>query len=47
MNTKQLLSRLGFLTLRDGTLEVQGKNKPEIVEFKLLLQQLEQEFDLG
>jgi len=37
MNIKQMLSRLGFLTLRDGTIEVQGKNRPELPEFKLLL----------
>jgi hypothetical protein len=47
MNIKQMLSRMGFLTLRDGTIEVQGKNKPEMPEFKTILGQLEQEFDLG
>ena len=30
MNIRQMLSRLGFLTLRDGTIEVAGKNKPEL-----------------
>lgn len=47
MNSKQMLSRLGFLTLRDGTIEVAGRNKPEMPEFKHILAQLEQEFDLG
>jgi hypothetical protein len=41
MNMKQLLSRLGFLTLRDGTIEVAGKNKPEIADFKIMLSSLE------
>lgn len=41
MNMKQMLSRLGFLTLRDGTVEVGGKNKPEIADFKIMLQNLE------
>ncbi len=47
MNMKQMLSRLGFLTLRDGTIEVQGKNKPEIPIFKQILGSLEQDYDLG
>lgn len=47
MNTKQLLSRMGFLTLRDGTIEVKGQNKPELPELKNLMQSLEQEYDLG
>ena len=42
-----MLSRLGFLTLRDGTVEVGGKNKPEIGNFKNLLSSIEQEYDLG
>ena len=46
MNSKQMLSRMGFLTLRDGTLEIQGKNKPEIPELKGLLQTLEEDFDM-
>ena len=37
MNIKQTLSRLGFLTLRDGAIEVAGKNKPELATFKNLL----------
>jgi hypothetical protein len=37
MNIKQTLSRLGFLTLRDGTIEVAGKNRPELPNFKNLL----------
>jgi hypothetical protein len=37
MNIKQMLSRLGFLTLRDGSIEVAGKNKPEIGEFRKVL----------
>jgi hypothetical protein len=37
MNVKQMLSRLGFLTLRDGTVEVEGKNKPELPNFKNIL----------
>jgi hypothetical protein len=37
MNIKQMLSRLGFLTLRDGTVEVAGKNRPELPIFKNLL----------
>jgi len=47
MNIRQMLSRLGFLTLRDGTIEVAGKNKPELQSFKSILSQLETEFDLG
>ena len=47
MNIKQMLSRLGFLTLRDGTIEVQGKSKPELPEFRSLLQNLESDYDLG
>lgn len=47
MNIKQTISRLGFLTLRDGTIEVAGKNKPELPNFKNLLADLETEFDLG
>jgi hypothetical protein len=47
MNIKQMLSRMGFLTLRDGTIEVQGKSKPDIPDFKSLLASLEQEYDLG
>jgi hypothetical protein len=42
-----MLSRLGFLTLRDGSVDVAGKNKPELPHFKTLLLQLESEFDLG
>jgi hypothetical protein len=37
MNIKQMLSRLGFLTLRDGTIEVAGKNRPEIGDFRNVL----------
>jgi hypothetical protein len=37
MNAKQMLSRLGFLTLRDGTLEIKGENKPELSEMKSIL----------
>ncbi len=47
MNMKQMLSRLGFLTLRDGNIDVSGKNKPELPDFKNILQNLENEFDLG
>lgn len=47
MNIKQMLSRLGFLILRDGTFEIQGKNKPELAEFKKILQNLEMDYDLG
>ena len=41
MNIKQMLSRLGFLTLRDGTIELAGKNKPEIGDFRNLLASIE------
>lgn len=37
---------MGFLTLRDGTVEVQGKNKPEIADLKNLLQSIESDFEL-
>jgi len=46
MNIKQMLSRLGFLTLRDGTIEVAGKNRPEIGDFRNLLSSIEQEYDM-
>lgn len=41
-----MLSRLGFLALRDGSLELAGKNKPELTELKNLLLNLESEFDI-
>jgi len=47
---KQKLSRVGFLTLRDGTVEVQGDNKPEFKDLKhpaTLLSDMEQVFELG
>jgi hypothetical protein len=47
MNTKQILSRLGFLTLRDGTIEVKGQNRPEMPDFKRILASLEESYDLG
>ena len=47
LNIKQMLSRLGFLVLRDGSLETQGKNKPELPALKSILGQLESGFELG
>lgn len=47
MNQKQMLSRLGFLTLRDGQIEVKGQNRPEMPDFKRILASLEESFDLG
>ena len=38
---------MGFLALRDGSLELNPKNKPEIVDIKQILGNLELEFDLG
>jgi len=29
-----MLSRMGFLALRDGSFELNAKNKPEIVDIK-------------
>lgn len=40
------MSRLGFLVLRDGSIEVQDKNKPELAELKGILNELEFEYDI-
>lgn len=42
-----MLSRLGFLTLRDGSIELNAKNKPELVDMKNSLLNLERDYDLA
>lgn len=42
-----MLSRLGFLTLRDGSLELSPKSRPEIPELKSILKNLEIEYNMG
>jgi hypothetical protein len=37
---------MGFLTLRDGSIEIVGNNKPEIADFKNVLLSLEREYEL-
>ena len=37
MNIKQFMSRMGFLVLRDGTIEISEKNRPEVPFFKDIL----------
>lgn len=46
-NSKQMLSRLGFLTLRDGSIELAQKNRPELPELKSILRSLERDYNLG
>ena len=45
---KQSLARVGYLMLRDGTLEVKGENKPDLAvpEIANVLQELESEFNM-
>eukprot|EP00347_Sterkiella_histriomuscorum_P005933 403354707 len=47
MNYKQAMSRFGFLALRDGSLELNPKNRPEVVDMKKILLDYEQDYDLG
>jgi len=46
-NVKQALSRLGFLALRDGSLQVAEKNRPELPELRGVLAELEREVQLA
>lgn len=41
-----MLSRMGFLTLRDGSLEIKGENKPELSELKSVLANEELQFEM-
>jgi len=44
---KQTLSRLGFLALRDGKIEIQGQYKPDFKDLEKLSKEWERSFDLG
>ena len=44
LSIKQELSRLGYLTLRDGSLEVEGENKPECKNLKNVALEMESQF---
>jgi hypothetical protein len=46
MNSKQMLSRMGFLALRDGSIELQAKNKPEVADLKQILTAQSLEYEL-
>jgi hypothetical protein len=41
LTIKQQLSRLGYLALSDGSLEVQGETKPELKNLKTLALEME------
>ena len=46
MSIKQQLSRFGFLALRDGSIEINEKERPEIADLKSILLNLERGFEL-
>ena len=47
LTIKQQLSRMGFLMLRDGSLEVQGDAKPEIKDVEEILLEMSNQFEIS
>ena len=47
LTIKQYLSKMGFLMLRDGTLEVKGDNKPEIKDVEEILLEMASQFEMS
>ena len=47
LTIKQYLSKMGFLMLRDGTLEVKGDSKPEIKDVEEILLEMASQFEMS
>ena len=45
-SVKQTLSRLGFLVLRDGSIDISEKNRPELPELKSIIADLESQYQI-